>query len=464
MQENANENSEENNQEDKVKAPVIEATTTTTDSSNNTSSQSSAKFTPGENITLVRVRFPGNAKSFPFLIGKRKFMYGQKVMAMSDRGMTVGYINSFPYEIPFDKNMLPLKSINKIATEEDMEEQKSYYLKEKHAEKLCIRLIDTHKLDMNLTHVEFIQFGKKAVFYFNAPARVDFRNLVKDLVTDLKMRIELRQISVRDRAAAIGAVGVCGLQTCCSSFLKNYGSVNIKMAKNQNLALIPGRINGICGQIKCCIKYEDEVYLQKRTKLPKEGIFLKVKNGDIGRVQKLHILAEQFDMITEKGLIRRYAINQYDKEKYTIPKEWKFPNDLRHIINETSTVIGLTDEEQKKTEEFLKKYNEGHDEEIQEVFIDDLEDGSDNINKELNEISSLEGEIEKKKPQHAKPRRDGEKGAQNRNQNRNRNRNRNKNKSATAGQNKTEGNKPNPNANKSGNRNKKPQSKPKTDS
>jgi cell fate regulator YaaT (PSP1 superfamily) len=370
-------------------------------SSKSNESDGTARFQDGEKIKLVRVRFPGNSKSFPFLIGKRVFMYGQKVMAMSDRGMTVGYINSLPYEVPFEKNMLPLKSISKVATQEDMDEQESYYLKEKEAEKLCINLIEQHKLGMNLTHVEFIQFGKKAVFYFNAPARVDFRNLVKDLVQDLKMRIELRQISVRDRAAAIGAVGVCGLQTCCSSFLKNYGNVSIKMAKNQNLALIPSKINGICGQIKCCIKYEDDVYLQKRSLLPKEGTFQKVANGDIGRVQKLHLLVEQFDMITDKGQIRRYSLNQYHKENGRPPKSWSFPKELRHIVNETSTVIGLTDQEQKKAEEFLKKYNEGHDEEIQEVFVE----GEQLSPKDIAELDSLEGEIQVKQEGHKKNKR-----------------------------------------------------------
>ncbi len=393
MQENANSNTEEDNSQTKQPESLEsnESTpqeTVKTESSNTTDD---SKLTAGEIIKLVRVRFPGNAKSFPFLIGKRKFMYGQKVMAMSDRGMTLGYINSVPYEVPFDKSMLPLKSISKVATDEDVSEQRSYYLKEKEAENFCKNLIEKHKLDMNLTHVEFIQFGKKAVFYFNAPARVDFRNLVKDLVADLKMRIELRQISVRDRAAAIGAIGVCGLQTCCSSFLKNYGNVSIKMAKNQNLALIPSKINGICGQIKCCIKYEDDVYSQKRTLLPKEGIFLKAKNGDIGRVQKLHLLVEQFDMITEKGQIRRYSVNQFVKDDCKPPKDWKFPNDLRHIVNETSTVIGLTDEEQRKSEEFLKKYSEENPGSVVEVFLDDSDDDNS-----LEELNSLEGEIQVK--------------------------------------------------------------------
>lgn len=166
-----------------------------------------SRFKEGEELTLVRVRFPGNAKSFPFLVGKRKFQYGQKVMAMSDRGMTVGYINSFPYKVAFNKTMLPLRSIAREASNEDIRQQVEFHESEKRAEIICLRLIEKYELDMVLTHVEFIQFGKKAVFYFNAPQRVDFRDLVKDLVQELKMRIELRQISVRDRAAALGSIG-----------------------------------------------------------------------------------------------------------------------------------------------------------------------------------------------------------------------------------------------------------------
>ena len=193
---------------------------------------------------------------------------------MSDRGMTVGYINSFPYNTAFKKNMLPIKSIVRAATQSDIDEQKKYMDREKKTEVLSNKYITELKLDMNITHVEIIQFGKKAVIYFNAPARVDFRELVKKLVGDLKMRIELRQISVRDRSAAMGAIGACGLLTCCSGFLKNYGHVNIKLAKLQNLALIPSKINGVCGQLKCCISYEENVYSEKSKKLPKEGEFV----------------------------------------------------------------------------------------------------------------------------------------------------------------------------------------------
>lgn len=356
------------------------------DSALKESDEPDSRFKDGEELMLVRVRFPGNAKSFPFLVGKRKFQYGQKVMAMSDRGMTVGYINSFPYKVTFNKTMLPLRSIAREASAEDIRQQMEFHESEKKAEVICLRLIERYQLDMVLTHVEFIQFGKKAVFYFNAPQRVDFRDLVKDLVQDLKMRIELRQISVRDRAAALGSIGACGLQTCCSSFLKNYGNVSIKMAKNQNLALIPSKLNGVCGQIKCCIKYEDEVYNDKRKNLPKEGSIIQAKNGDFGKVLRLHLLIEQFEMLTDFGVKRKYASNQFTKESLELPLDYRFPETFDNITDETKTVIGLTVQEELVSKRFKELMD--NDDELEE--LDDLE--NDEFDGELDQ--ELDGDLD----------------------------------------------------------------------
>lgn len=307
------------------------------------------EFTEGEILRFVRVRFPGHARSYSFLVGERHIMYGQKVIAMSDRGMAVGYINSFVYKIPFKKDLLPLRSIKKIASEEDIAEENDNYKKQKEIETICQRLIEKHSLDMNLTHVEFTQFGRKVVFYFVAPARVDFRGLVKDLVNELKLRIELRQISVRDRAASQGAVGPCGRELCCSSFLSKYGNVSIKMAKNQNLTLNYSKLNGVCGQLKCCLKYEDEVYAYKRQKLPRENSLIKTKNGDSGQVKKLNILAEQFDLLTDKGIIKSFTADQFDFEY----KEgtYKFPRKFDNISHQTNEVIGLEEYKAQLTKE-----------------------------------------------------------------------------------------------------------------
>jgi cell fate regulator YaaT (PSP1 superfamily) len=352
-----NENHDQTSTIEEENTPNLEEDTTT----NSYDDQSSyddqdaegrgTRWKEGDEITFVRVRFPGNSKSFPFLQGKRQYSYGQKVVAMSDRGMDVGYINSFPYTVAFKKDMLPIRSISKVADQSDIEAMRGNLDEQKKAERKAVHIIERLNLDMQITHVEIIQFGKKMVFYFTAPARVDFRELVKQLVSELKMRIELRQINVRDRAAALGSIGSCGLATCCSTFLKNYGNVTIKMAKNQNLALIPSKINGVCGQIKCCIKYEDNVYSDKRKTLPKEGTFLKAKNGDIGKVTKLHILIEQFDMITEKGQIRRYARHQFSQQQI-MGKDYKFPESFRHVVNETSQVVGLGEMEADMAQQF----------------------------------------------------------------------------------------------------------------
>jgi cell fate regulator YaaT (PSP1 superfamily) len=304
------------------------------------------KFKNGDMLKFVRVRFPGNVRPHSFLAGKRKLTYGQKVLAMSDRGMAVGYINSFPFELPFKKEMLPLKSISKVASDEEMDSEKANLEKENEAKKFCRDLIEQLNIDMVITHVEMIQFGKKIVFYFNAPTRVDFRELLKGLVNKLKIRVELRQISIRERAAAMGGLGPCGLQTCCSYFLKNYGSVSIKMVKNQNLALIPSKINGACGQLKCCIKYENETYKQKKMILPKEGSFIQALNGDCGKILKLNILAETFEMLTDQGVIKKYLANQYvDEKKSAPPESWSFPENFDIIHDENSKIIGLEDRE-----------------------------------------------------------------------------------------------------------------------
>ena len=306
----------------------------------------------GDLLTFVRVRFPGNIRSFPFLVGKRHFQYGQKVLAMSDRGMDVGYINSFPYQLPFKRALLPLHSISRVAEEEDLTSQQESLERIRMAQNLCKELVEMMGLDMTVTHVESIEFGKKMVFYFHAPARVDFRELVKSLVGRLGMRVEMRQISVRDRTAGMGSIGACGLMTCCSSFLQNYGRVSIKMAKNQNLSLVADKVNGVCGQLKCCIKYEDEMYRERRRQMPSENDLISTANGDKGKVVRLHLMSEEFEMLTDKGQLRRYAKEQY-LEDGNYPSGETFPGQFEHVVVENQSTIGGEKKPKKEsTEEF----------------------------------------------------------------------------------------------------------------
>lgn len=345
-----NQSQNTNNTDNSENIPPSNAPANQSSQSNSGEREYSSRYKVGQALKMVRVRFPGNAKSFPFIIGKRRLSYGQKVMAMSDRGMAVGYINSLPYDILYKESLEPIKSISKVATDDDITTEIETYRQQKKYETICQDLITKHDLNMNMTHVEFTQFGKKVVFYFTAPERVDFRGLVKDLVTELKLRIELRQISLRDRAASIGSLGPCGRELCCSSFLSRYGHVNVKMAKNQNLTLNYSRLNGVCGQLKCCLQYEDDVYAQKRKKLPEIGQLIICENGDKGRVERLNILSEQYDMITIRGVIRRYSISQFK----SVDNEIRMPRKFDHITNETNSVVGLEDYLSTQTRNFEK--------------------------------------------------------------------------------------------------------------
>ncbi|MGE3608098.1 MAG: stage 0 sporulation family protein [Bacteriovoracaceae bacterium] len=353
-----------------------------------------SRFKEGQILRFVRVRFPGNSRSFPFLIGKRKIEYGQKVVAMSDRGMAVGYVNSFPYEVGFNKSMLPIRSISKVASDEDIVKDREAYLQQKNAENICNDLIEEYKLDMHLTHVEFTSFGKKAVFYFIAPARVDFRELVKELVSRLKTRIELRQISVRDRSASVGGIGPCGRELCCSSFLTKYGNVGIKMAKNQDLTLNFSKLNGVCGQLKCCLQYEDEVYREKRARLPKEGDFISTHTNEFGRVDRLHLLSEQFVMMTNRGVRKRYVVDLF---KDTVTKEEaRFPNEFESISDETHKIIGMEDSEAKKVKAFeqeVKSYKAPSKKFAENIFESLF--GEKSLGLSLPEIKEPESDIPK---------------------------------------------------------------------
>jgi cell fate regulator YaaT (PSP1 superfamily) len=320
------------------------------ESSEEKESREETRFKEGQILRFVRVRFPGNARSFSFLVGKRHIEYGQKVVAMSDRGMAVGYVNSFPYDVPFNKSMLPVRSISKVANDDDIVKDREAYRQQKEAENICNDLIEDHKLDMHLTHVEFTSFGKKAIFYFIAPSRVDFRDLVRDLVGKLKTRIELRQISVRDRSASVGGIGPCGRELCCSSFLTKYGNVGIKMAKNQDLTLNFSKLNGVCGQLKCCLQYEDDVYKEKRGRLPREGDIITTHTNEIGKVLRIHLLSEQFDILTSRGVKKRFIVDLY---KDTLNKEEaNFPREFDSVSDETHKVVGMEEAAAQKVKVF----------------------------------------------------------------------------------------------------------------
>ena len=240
---------------------------------------------------IVGVRFKKPGKIYYFDPQDLKMNVGDKVIVETTAGDEFGEVAVNNRELPEDKIVNPLKKVIRVATLQDIKNMEYYKKKEAEAIKICEEKIKQHNLDMKLTDAEYKFDGSKLLFYFTADGRVDFRELVKDLASIFKTRIELRQIGVRDEVKRIGGNGVCGRELCCCSFLGNFENVSIKMAKEQNLSLNPTKISGNCGRLMCCLKYEHCVYEDKLKKLPKVGAIVKTAEGK-GVVDSVEVLRE----------------------------------------------------------------------------------------------------------------------------------------------------------------------------
>jgi cell fate regulator YaaT (PSP1 superfamily) len=240
---------------------------------------------------IVGVRFKNAGKLFYFDPGELWPNPGAFVIVDTVRGQTFGQVITGMRET--DEQLLdsPLKPILRIASDEDIDHMHENEDFEKKAFDICFRKIEEHQLEMKLVQVEKTFDNSKLVFYFTANGRVDFRSLVKDLASVFHTRIELRQIGVRDEARMIGGLGPCGLPICCGTFLGDFQPVSIKMAKEQNLSLNPTKISGVCGRLMCCLKYEDDNYVQTRKRMPKIGKDVETPDG-FGTVLDLNILKE----------------------------------------------------------------------------------------------------------------------------------------------------------------------------
>lgn len=227
-------------------------------------------------IKVIGVRFKKAGKIYYFDPNGLEINKGNFVVVETARGIEFGECVIGIKEIPETDIVSPLKSVIRVATEEDIEKHNSNKVKEKDALDICLKKIEEHKLNMKLIDVEYTFDNNKVIFYFTADGRVDFRELVKDLATIFKTRIELRQIGVRDEAKMLGGLGPCGRPLCCSTFLGDFASVSIKMAKEQNLSLNPTKISGICGRLMCCLNYEQSTYEDIRKRLPKVGSIVNI--------------------------------------------------------------------------------------------------------------------------------------------------------------------------------------------
>ena len=265
------------------------------------------------NVVGIKFRKPG--KIYFFDSGDLNVEKNQHVIVETSLGEEFGTIVTVPKNI--DKITTPLKKIIRIATNEDIKNYEINKSKEPDALKICQEKIKKHNLDMNLIEVEYKFDGSKILFYFTADGRIDFRDLVKDLASIFKTRIELRQIGVRDEIRRIGGNGICGRELCCCSFLGNFDTVSIKMAKEQNIALNPSKISGSCGRLMCCLKYEQDVYEEKLSRLPKVGAIVKTVDGE-GTVESLETLKEVVKVKLKDG--DEYFFRKYDVKDIKIIK------------------------------------------------------------------------------------------------------------------------------------------------
>lgn len=291
-------------------------------------------------VNVVGIRFKKVGKIYYFEPQDLKINKGDYLIVETARGIELGECVIGIKEISEEEIISPLKKVLRIATEEDILKHKENKDKEVAALEICLKKIEEHNLNMKLIDVEYTFDNNKVIFYFTADGRVDFRELVKDLATIFKTRIELRQIGVRDEAKMIGGLGPCGRPMCCSSFLGDFASVSIKMAKEQNLSLNPTKISGICGRLMCCLNYEQNTYEDIRKRLPKVGSIVETVDGK-GEVTLNNTVKESVKVKTKIGdeeVIKEYKIDDVKLIK----------GSYEGIINDKDIKLEIESEEDKK--------------------------------------------------------------------------------------------------------------------
>ena len=265
-------------------------------------------------VTVIGVRFRSGGKVYYFGPGELNIKSGEHVIVETARGVEYGYVVLGNREIEDGKVIQPLKSVIRMATAEDDAREENNRKKEKDAFGICQEKIRKHGLEMKLIDVEYTFDNNKILFYFTADGRIDFRELVKDLASVFKTRIELRQVGVRDETKIVGGVGICGRELCCHSYLSEFIPVSIRMAKEQNLSLNPTKISGVCGRLMCCLKNEEETYEYLNSKLPNVGDFVTTDDGLRGEVQSVNVLRQQVKLIVtvnhDEKEIREYKVDQ----------------------------------------------------------------------------------------------------------------------------------------------------------
>ena len=265
--------------------------------------------------TIIGVRFRQAGKIYYFNPGKNKdIKRGTHVIVETAKGVEYGTVVLPPTEMPEEKLVAPLKNIMRTATEEDEEFERRNREEEKEAFQICLEKIAKHGLEMKLISAEYTFDKNKLLFYFTADGRIDFRELVKDLASVFRTRIELRQIGVRDETKLRGGIGICGRALCCHTYMSEFAPVSIKMAKEQNLSLNPTKISGVCGRLMCCKKNEEEAYEELNSHLPNVGSRVKTPDGLSGEVQSVSVLKQKVKVVVtldnDEKEVREYQADE----------------------------------------------------------------------------------------------------------------------------------------------------------
>ena len=264
-------------------------------------------------IKVVGVRFRKAGKIYYFDPMQFEITLGSHVIVETARGIEFGTVMIATRELPEDKVIQPLKPVIRIATPDDEQTEAKNREKEQEAFQICVEKIQKHNMEMKLVDAEYTFDNNKLLFYFTADGRIDFRELVKDLASVFRTRIELRQIGVRDETKILGGIGICGRPLCCHTFLSEFAPVSIKMAKEQNLSLNPSKISGVCGRLMCCLKNEEETYEYLNSHLPNVGDYVTTSDRLKGEVHSVSVLRQTVKVIVEvddEKEIREYKVDQ----------------------------------------------------------------------------------------------------------------------------------------------------------
>lgn len=291
-------------------------------------------------IKIVGIRFRNAGKIYYFDPKDFEMEVGSHAIVETARGIEYGTVLIAPREVADDQVIQPLKPVIRVATEEDTKTVERNREREKSAYKTCQEKIAKHGLEMKLVQAEYTFDNNKLLFYFTADGRIDFRELVKDLASVFRTRIELRQIGVRDETKMLGGIGICGRELCCCSYLSDFVPVSIKMAKEQNLSLNPTKISGVCGRLMCCLKNEEETYEYLNSRLPGVGDSVTTATGQVGEVQSVNVLRQKVKVLIEVD--DEKELHEYDVDELRFRPRRK---NVKLSAKELEELEGLADEE-----------------------------------------------------------------------------------------------------------------------